>query len=488
MEITKELFKTIMNEYIIPLIPVADTKIKGEDGKELSRIVDLESCPNSIKKSRSTITIYKDDKSDKTYWFFHPQTDTPTFFFRLALSCDANYTKDITLILNCIIRTVSRFQVNDPSEIKYYLDELCQSALTLGVCTSLVQGDQRFKLAEAVTKLESWTKKYYEGKKVPFGIIIDFDNSNKSKNPDFLHFLDSKFSASFTDGVFSAMLLNAKGKILDHIAFPTKKYQSASDDTEIGSKNYPIAPTRFKHFSRMCYNNKIGLIALSNGDILVITKRQLCFAKREGKWHEYNYSGFFRPCLEKILSFSQKARNKSSRAFTENISKAVYQSLLDSSFSHTGACLALIDFAEHGKKKEFKEMLGTCLIVPDKKSDGGNEKTEEAEITTEKDITKEEEKKNVIQTLTYYSNTPRSFVKLSNKLRVELMSMDGAVVLDRRGCVRTAGAILKIQPGSEEGARYAAARALSRYGVSFKVSEDGGITGLYNEKIVFRTE
>ena len=90
--------------------------------------------------------------------------------------------------------------------------------------------------------------------------------------------------------------------------------------------------------------------------------------------------------------------------------------------------------------------------------------------------------------MTYYLDTPRSFVKLSNKLRVELMSMDGAVVLDRRGCVRTAGAILKIQPGSEEGARYAAARALSRYGVSFKVSEDGGITGLYNEKIVFRTE
>ena len=397
MEITKELFKTIMDEYIIPLIPVADAKTKGEDGKELSRIVDLDSCPDCIKQSQKPITVYKNDKGDESYWFFHPRTRTPSFFYRLALSCDANYIRDLTPILKCIIKTVSRFQVSDPSEIKYYLDELCQSALTLGVCTSLVQGDSRFKLAEAITKLESWTKKYYEGKKVPFGIIIDFANNNENKSPDFLHFLGSKFSACFTDGVFSAMLLNAKGQILDHIAFPTKKHQSASDDTEIGSKNYPIAPTRFKHFSRMCYDNKIGLIALSNGDILIITKRQLCFAKREGKWHEYNYSGFFRPCLEKILSFSQKAGNKSSKAFTENISKTVYQSLLDSSFSHTGACLALIDFTEHSDKDEFIEMLGDCLIMPNKKGDSGSDNTEGAEKTSEKkeikEITKEEEKK-----------------------------------------------------------------------------------------------
>ena len=63
--------------------------------------------------------------------------------------------------------------------------------------------------------------------------------------------------------------------------------------------------------------------------------------------------------------------------------------------------------------------------------------------------------------------------------------MDGAVIIDRRGIVRSVGAILTIKPGSEEGGRMAAARKLSDYGVAIKVSEDGGITGLWKGKIVF---
>ena len=67
-----------------------------------------------------------------------------------------------------------------------------------------------------------------------------------------------------------------------------------------------------------------------------------------------------------------------------------------------------------------------------------------------------------------------------------LKSMDGATVIDKRGIIRSVGAILRISPGSEEGGRMAAARELSKYGIAFKVSEDGGITGVYKEKVVFK--
>jgi hypothetical protein len=60
---------------------------------------------------------------------------------------------------------------------------------------------------------------------------------------------------------------------------------------------------------------------------------------------------------------------------------------------------------------------------------------------------------------------------------VRLASIDGATVLDRSGRVLAYGAIVTSSDSVAEGARTAAARALSRYAdVVLKVSEDGPIT------------
>jgi hypothetical protein len=57
-----------------------------------------------------------------------------------------------------------------------------------------------------------------------------------------------------------------------------------------------------------------------------------------------------------------------------------------------------------------------------------------------------------------------------------MMSLDGATVLDYRGSVLAAGAIVRVTGGSEGGGRRAAAKALSRLGLAVKISTDGGIT------------
>ena len=54
---------------------------------------------------------------------------------------------------------------------------------------------------------------------------------------------------------------------------------------------------------------------------------------------------------------------------------------------------------------------------------------------------------------------------------------DGAVVIDYDGKILAVGAIIKIEAGSSGGGRLAAAKTLSNYGISIKISNDGSIQG-----------
>jgi len=68
------------------------------------------------------------------------------------------------------------------------------------------------------------------------------------------------------------------------------------------------------------------------------------------------------------------------------------------------------------------------------------------------------------------------FSDLSRRHRLELVSMDGATVLDHRGRILAAGSIVQVPGGSTGGGRLAAARALAQFGCALKVSQDGPIT------------
>jgi len=79
----------------------------------------------------------------------------------------------------------------------------------------------------------------------------------------------------------------------------------------------------------------------------------------------------------------------------------------------------------------------------------------------------------------------QNFQDLDRCTRVQLLSMDGAIVLKPRGRIISVGAIVKLSAGSTEGARTAAAKALSNYGLGIKISQDGNIQGYRNEEISF---
>ena len=71
----------------------------------------------------------------------------------------------------------------------------------------------------------------------------------------------------------------------------------------------------------------------------------------------------------------------------------------------------------------------------------------------------------------------RKFQELDRKFRQELIAIDGAVIVDYDGKILAVGAIVKIEAGSSGGGRLAAAKTLSNYGISIKISNDGVMTG-----------
>ena len=129
--------------------------------------------------------------------------------------------------------------------------------------------------------------------------------------------------------------------------------------------------------------------------------------------------------------------------------QAVYESCLDASFARTGACVGLIVSAQ------ADAWTGVATSSRDHLANSDSEKA-----------------RNLSRMV-----GGRRFQELDRRLRQELLSMDGAILIGHTGSVHAVGAILQIPGGSIGGGRLAAARALAPLGVGIKVSQDGGILG-----------
>lgn len=207
----------------------------------------------------------------------------------------------------------------------------------------------------------------------------------------------------------------------------------------------------------------------------------MLFAKRAGGWNIYSH--------EEVIQLLSYRGNYS----LKDIRRSVYYTALDTSFAYTGGCIVYLN-------KEKVEQAIAHIDAHD--------------ILDEKyfEIKKRQELENAsklynLQTLSSVEamyNVPYStflqqqqcikveclrkiimgkpFHELGRKLRQELVSMDGATVIDSDGTIIAAGAILKIEAGSEGGGRQAAATTLSKYGIAIKISQDGILKAFYPDR------
>ncbi len=423
-----EEFKYIVTNYILPLIRTSG-KLRFRDDIPPHRLERL-------------INVYPEQNRLSIY----PCLKNPQFHFRINLGDSSPSLGAPESILREIMYA-SQYNYGKKSfyKIPYYEREIgdlqvyrngrFDTAYEVGLCNWL-GGTSVYRLLD---KLQNWSRKTYEGQRMPFSFIIDAANKAKG-HKDYIHFLNSNHSAVFTDGMSCGIALDNNGQIINYFS---------TTDGIINDGLLPLVPYRFCNFAQKCYTDDydsvwVGIILQNNGDILIFKNRQLVFIKRSGKWLYINPHRIY-STIAKYFHAEDNVK----------IAKELYLSILDISFSRSGGCIGIV--AEKFKQKVKKEYIPRDDL----------------------EIDEPDEKKDILRRLIRYGATTEGplFHTLDRKLRRDLLSLDGATVIDNSGRIMGIGAIVKIGGGSDEGGRTAAAKQLANFGLGIKVSMDGRVQG-----------
>jgi hypothetical protein len=239
-----------------------------------------------------------------------------------------------------------------------------------------------------------------------------------------------------SNGHDTILIFNEDGKLIEHKSLD---YPNTIDGL--------FSPIRFVNLSQWTKDNNNIVITLSrNGELLIFKGGNLCFAKRRGHWRYFAHDSVIK----------QFTNNGMGRRSPEKLRREIYLTVLDVSFARTGGCIGIIT----SSKKQLSLERGLVNETDLLESDSEKLKT----ITTRLIV------------------GGKKFHELDRLLRLELISIDGATVLDHKGKILASGSILSIQGGSSSGGRQAATDALAEYGLGIKISNDGYVKVINRKK------
>lgn len=356
--------------------------------------------------------------------------------------------------------------------------------------TAWIADDNAERIEQLLILLERWACKTYEGVKVPFTFTIDLKSDKGTF--DYAEFLEEEYSATFTDGITSVIELDKNLKFL--------KYHSITENDVIKETVISTSPFRF---SQVLMNfttgkNKVTVILLTSGDIILIKDGKIELIKRDGKWINFNKDVF----VSVVMSIN-KEFPKEYPLVSQEILNAIFYTALDVSFSHRGGLIAITqntdaltlpsEFADIELKKSTKNKKYGIVNYVDDLYHSLPEYTQlkmlYPKIYDNLSMKKRFYKRMAIIALagvTSKTSKDISFINLDRKLRSEFVSMDGATILDNKGKVIAFGAIIQNDSGSYGGGRGAAAKKLSKYGLAIKISTDGYIEVYIQGEIKYR--
>ena len=318
-------------------------------------------------------------------------------------------------------------------ETQFYAEALYDICLEKSICEELPS--QIHKISETIMDIfTTWSLRTYEGRHPSFGIIVDISSyiKNKESNLHIENFMKKDYAAPLSDGISSYIRISSDGYVMSH--------ETLNNSTE--GETY--APYRFMNFANKCENDNIGFVLLPNGEVLLFSKKEMIYAKRQGKWKLFDHS-------TAIMRLSD-----GSKYMIEDIRKAMYLTALDVSFSKTGGCIGYINKTQ---KNEAYDLLNVGDRLLDNK------------------------KKNDKSELLYSLIKGVQFQRLSRKLRQELAGIDGATIIDDDGNLIACGTIIQnVESNNKGGGRLAATIQLSKYGTAIKISADGGISAYHKKK------
>lgn len=358
-------------------------------------------------------------------------------------------------IIKSIIDEISK--IYSSRLAKEYRSTLEHIIIERAICKSLTVYHSTLQLI--LNGITNWGQRTYEGKHTDFGFILTTRKAKEANDNQFIsNFLSSDFCALLSDGRNTFLEISSDGYLLNYIT------ASKNTNEEL------LVPYDYLKMANLCTGSKIGICLLSEGDILLFKNKTLMFAKRSGNWVCFSHEVI----IDKLAERSGEA---------EDVRKSIYLSALDTSFNKCGGCIVHVDVNE--KYNILKHINSADVLLEDcynkiieesrSKSFFAELSSQEPEVKTFEDFIRED-KCVKISNLTKIINN-RKFQELDRKLRAELLAIDGATVVDHEGRIIAVGAIIKIEAGSSGGGRLAAAKVLSNYGISIKISNDGSLQG-----------
>ncbi len=350
-------------------------------------------------------------------------------------------------------------KINDLNITEDYKKGLRNLIIEKAICKSLTNSSSK-TLSALLTEMSYWSQRTYEGNQTALGFIVTNKKlgSKTNQNLHISKFLQKDFSALISDGQTSFLEVSADGYVSNYIN-PSKN-----------ADNSLFAPYKHLQLAMLCTGSKIGICLSEQGDVLVFKNKSLLFAKKGGVWVCFSHEEIVGKLSEHAGEF-------------EEVRKAIYISALDTSFNRCGGCIVHVNSGDstnvlrHIDEADvlFKESYD--FIQQEKINQsffaGLEEKTNEIPEFDQFLLEEKCLKTSVIKKLI----NGRKFQELDRKFRQELIAIDGAVVIDYDGKILAVGAIIKIEAGSTGGGRLAAAKTLSNYGISIKISNDGSMQG-----------
>ncbi len=346
--------------------------------------------------------------------------------YRLILRRGERFGKTAERIVRSFVEVVGEIE---PALSTAYERDVLRSLQTK-VIARAIGGDMHESMLSTIDWLESWADRHYEGQSVTGALGFDGREEGGDLTLDELASLE--FAAVLSNAVDTLIAVDARGRVAGHRSLPVPREPPSS------------APYSQAALAAWAVEGRVALVLTEKDEILIFKDGQLLFAKRSGDWHFLTHKSVItRMPVPNALS----------------VRRAVHESCLDASFAHGGACIGVVGADKAGEWERV-------VTLDDRLS------------------TRDSLKARALDQLI----AGRTFPELDRRFRLELLSIDGAVVLDHRGKVLAAGAILKIPGGSTGGGRLAAAQVLASLGMGIKVSQDGSIECLYGEdaKPVFR--
>lgn len=473
----KQEFKTIIQNYINPLLGIKDDDVE-----------------ETLIECKGSSNVYFSDENGNRYLYFYPHKNS-LFGFRKLIS---KRFSDVNLpLIRKVLEELRKvmYRADSTSRTKNYINfDQCKKNYEFAVQRAIISwifGEYNENIERLLSLLEKWSIRTHEGRKVPFAFVIDYLRQIDDGGICYIDFLEDEYSATLSDGITSIIELDLRCNYVD--------YHSITEGNIFRESRLNGNPYRFSQVIDQFTDKRVGIFLLTSGDIILVKDQSIKLVKREGNWLNFDKQVLF-----SVLEFENErfSREDKKPLVSSKLMEQIYSTALDVSFSHSGGIIAVVSDYESvtkpskidsiekakGDSQSYEnETFGIIDYIDDISENNVLDfhdlaKRYPSEFDNPR-MKKRFAKREIIQNLIKkYDNT---FEKIDRKLRCELVSMDGATIIDSKGKIISIGAIIQNDSGSYGGGRGSAAKKLSKYGMAIKISTDGYVEIYIAERIKY---